>query len=35
MQAFKSKFYQYFVFTKKYSTDLYHFASVESLRIAC
>ena len=26
--AFKSKFYQYFVFTKKYSNDLSHFASV-------
>ena len=26
--AFKSRFYQYFVFTKKYSNDLSHFASV-------
>ena len=34
--AFKSKFYQCFVFTNKlnYSTDLSHFASVESLGIA-
>ena len=27
IQAFKSKFQQYFVFTKNYSTDLSHFAS--------
>ena len=26
--AFKSKFYQYFAFTKNYSTDLSHVASV-------
>ena len=32
--AFKSKFYQYFVFPKKYSTNLSHFAPVSSLRIA-
>ena len=25
IQAFKSMFYQYFVFTKKYSNDLSHF----------
>ena len=30
----KSKFYQYFVFTKKCSNDLSHFASVLSLRTA-
>ena len=30
----ESKFYQYFVFTKKKSNNLSHFASVQSLRIA-
>ena len=28
IKAFKSKFYEYFVLTKKYFNDLSHFASV-------